>query len=221
MSKYRTVEQGEYIASIALSEGFLDWRRVYDHPENAELRKKRPKPNILLPGDVVFIPDKQEKTEQGKTEREHVFQIPSGSMEIRLFLHEQQEGQPLANVDYVLTVNDTTYKGTADSNGLVVQKVPIGTPQATLAVPGMRLEWQLQIGQMDPHHQVTEPEHIMTGVQARLANLGYYFGAVDGNLSEATTSAIRQFQRHVMERENADGDLDDETSDALVKRHKC
>jgi hypothetical protein len=221
MSRYRTVEQGEYIASIALSEGFLDWRRVYDHPANAELRRKRPKPNLLLAGDVIFIPDKIEKTEEGATEREHVFQVPSATMEIRLFLHEQQEGQPLANVAYVLIANDTTYKGTTDGEGLVSQKVQIGTPQAILLVPSMKLEWKLQIGHMDPHYEETESEHILTGVQARLANLGYYFGDIDGNLNGATTSAIKQFQRHLLAREDADGTLDDETSQALVDRHKC
>ena len=56
------VTQGESITTIALRYGFRDPKAIYDHPDNAELKKKRPSPDILFPGDVVIIPDKEAKS---------------------------------------------------------------------------------------------------------------------------------------------------------------
>ena len=52
------VKEGECLDSIALDHGFADWRTIYDHPKNTDLRSKRPDPNVIHPGDKLFIPDK-------------------------------------------------------------------------------------------------------------------------------------------------------------------
>jgi hypothetical protein len=56
MSIPYTVKSGGYLGKIALDHGFKDWREVYDHPDNAEFRRKRPDPNKIFPGDVLMIP---------------------------------------------------------------------------------------------------------------------------------------------------------------------
>ncbi len=48
--KTQTVKQGDYFAKIAKKYGFSDWRTIYNHADNAELKQKRPDPNILHPG---------------------------------------------------------------------------------------------------------------------------------------------------------------------------
>jgi hypothetical protein len=33
-----------------------NWRTIYDHPSNADFKRKRPNPNLIFPGDRIFIP---------------------------------------------------------------------------------------------------------------------------------------------------------------------
>ncbi len=53
-----TVKKGQHLTGIAKSYGFKgsDWRKLYNHPENASLRKKRKDPNVILAGDKVKVP---------------------------------------------------------------------------------------------------------------------------------------------------------------------
>ena len=55
------VEQGECLSSLTQLYGFSDYRQIYYHPNNSELRRKRPNPNVLYPGDEVFIAAKELK----------------------------------------------------------------------------------------------------------------------------------------------------------------
>jgi hypothetical protein len=48
--------------------------------------------------------------------------------------------------------------------------------------------YELHVGELDPVGEVT-------GLQARLANLGYYDGPIDGDAGEVTAAAIAQFRR--------------------------
>jgi hypothetical protein len=53
-----TVRSGENLTTIARKYGYSDWKAIYDHPKNMDFKRKRPNPNIIFPGDVIFIPDK-------------------------------------------------------------------------------------------------------------------------------------------------------------------
>ena len=78
------VKQGECLTSIAARYGFADWRAIYQHPNNAELRKKRPNPSLLFPGDALFIPEKRRKTVAAQTGKELMDDgLPSGVNEPR------------------------------------------------------------------------------------------------------------------------------------------
>jgi LysM domain len=52
------VNIGDSLSSIARRHGIKSWRELYNHPDNAGLRSKRPNPNVIFPGDVVIIPQK-------------------------------------------------------------------------------------------------------------------------------------------------------------------
>jgi hypothetical protein len=52
-----TVVQGEYLSKIARNYGFSDYRTIWEHPKNAALKQARQNPNVLFPGDRLFIPD--------------------------------------------------------------------------------------------------------------------------------------------------------------------
>ena len=49
------VRQGEHLAGIAARYGF-DPQPVWEHEANSELREQRRDPQILAPGDLLYIP---------------------------------------------------------------------------------------------------------------------------------------------------------------------
>jgi len=53
-----TVAQGESWSVIAAQHDYRNWRIVYYAPENADLRRTRPNPDLLQPGDKIVIPDR-------------------------------------------------------------------------------------------------------------------------------------------------------------------
>lgn len=52
------VKKGENLTKIAKKYGFSggDWKKLYNHPKNAGLKKKRPNPDHIEPKDEIFIP---------------------------------------------------------------------------------------------------------------------------------------------------------------------
>ena len=68
------VSQGDFLSSITKSFGFTDWQTIYNDPLNVSLEKKRPNPNVIYSGDVLFIPDKKVKEESKPTDAHHKFQ---------------------------------------------------------------------------------------------------------------------------------------------------
>jgi hypothetical protein len=62
MSTNHVIEQGEHLSHLAAQYGFRDYLTIWDHPNNAALKDKRQNPNVLFPGDSVFIPDKEKKS---------------------------------------------------------------------------------------------------------------------------------------------------------------
>jgi hypothetical protein len=220
VSDIHTVEQGEYLASIAKDYGFSDLHTIYDHPQNADLKKKRPDPNILLPGDELFIPDKQLKDESCATEKKHRFQVKVPKAWLKIVVKDS-EGKALSNQPYTLTVATLTSKGTTDGAGSLQQKIPIGIELGQLTLDKLGLTWPLKIGHLDPVHDEGDDTDnaIISGLQARLNNLGFHCGSVDGELGPQTTEALRRFQQTVMGRKDATGAPDKETRDALRSQH--
>src|SRR5215471_991628 len=93
------VKQGECLSRIAASYGFRDYRTIYDHPKNAEFRKLRPNPNIIFPGDVIFIPDKALKNESVPTAKVHRFEVPNQRRVLRIVV-EDLKGKKMAVTPY-------------------------------------------------------------------------------------------------------------------------
>lgn len=212
---FHTVRQGECLSRIALRYGFTDWRVVYDHAENAEFRRKRPDPNIIYPGDRLFVPDRQPKSEPCATGRLHRFQLSVPKKLLRLAV-EDLAGERRANAPYVLVVEGTTYEGTTDADGVVEQTVPVNAESGTLQVGA--LHWPLKIGHLNPLDEA--PDEGISGIQARLRNLGYDPGPVDHVLGRRTRAAIRAFQRDNPPLD-VDGICGPETRAKLVERHGC
>lgn len=203
------VRPGDCLSSIAYRHG-LTWQRIWNHPANAELKRIRGNPNILYPGDRLYVPEKESKNHSGASERKHRF-VRKGVPET-LNLTLRREGKPLAGEPFTLHIGARTHRGTTDAQGRVQVPIVPDAESATLILgQGAATQvYELRLGHVDP---VTE----VSGIQARLRNLGYDCGAVDGLLSEATIEALRAFQEAVGLQ--ATGEIDDATRAALVREH--
>ena len=50
-----TIRSGDTLSAIARAHG-ITWQQLYNHPDNAAFRRRRPNPNLIYPGDVVMVP---------------------------------------------------------------------------------------------------------------------------------------------------------------------
>ncbi|WP_437827969.1 PGRP and LysM peptidoglycan-binding domain-containing protein [Sorangium sp. So ce1153] len=208
------VVQGDTMSSIAERHG-LFWETLWELPANAELKAAREDPEVLLPGDRVTLIPIRTKSAACETGRRHVFRRRGIPVRIRFALRDER-GDPLSGERYTLTLGERRYEGRVGSDGIVEHWVmpTSGTGELTVfrgdggAAPFAR--WPLRIGHLDPIES-------LSGLQARLNNLGFACGAVDSAMGPKTEAALRAFQTAAGLEPT--GAVDDATIAALRARH--
>ena len=187
MSKIHTVEPGQYMETIAEKFGFRDYRIIYDDANNQDFKTKRPNPHILYPGDSVFIPDRDPSQEPADTDKKHKFVLKK--QKIKLILYIRRNGKPFANQAYRLKVGSQTINSKTGPDGLIQHEVPIGEPLGILTFTGRpSYTRKLNLGFL---HPITKT----SGVQMRLNNLGFGCGTPGKHDTDASTLALRAFQK--------------------------
>jgi len=214
MSKH-IVQQGECLSQIAARYGFPNFQTVYDDPGNAALRKLRPDPNLLFPGDVVFIPEKNSKPVSVPTAETHRFEMKSTRRVLRLVL-EDLDGKKMVSQAYELDIEGQKIKGVTGGNGLVQAVIPLNAVNATLTVG--HYQWPLSIAHLNPVNDTKD--NGITGIQARLRNMGYDPGPIDGILGPRTQEAIKVFQEDNPPLK-VDGICGPKTRAALIQLYGC
>jgi N-acetylmuramoyl-L-alanine amidase len=184
MAKTHTVKSGDCISSIAFENGFFP-DTIWNHPENAALKADRVDPNVLLPGDQVFVPDKTEKQELCVTNKRHVFRRRGVPQFVKIQMRFMEK--PWANLEYTFVVGNERRAGKTNGDGWLREPIPPNAKMATLILYD-GTEYQLELGTLRPADEIV-------GVQDRLKNLGYYHGPASGTLDEETRIAISDFQR--------------------------
>ncbi|MHC4416894.1 MAG: peptidoglycan-binding domain-containing protein [Planctomycetota bacterium] len=237
------VRAGECITSIAQRSGFF-WETVWDHSENAELKRARQDPNVLLPGDVVHVPDIEVKEEDGNTEARHRFRLKGVPAKLRLRIVEEPlpeqpepqgrnvesatetifddpereeepvEDEPRANVPYVLTIDGVSESGQTDDDGRIECPLPPDAQSARLVLDPGTPKEQVMMFNLGHLDPVSE----LSGVKQRLANLSFDCGDFDNEATPDLAVALRAFQeKHELE---VTGEVDDATRDKLVEEHE-
>jgi N-acetylmuramoyl-L-alanine amidase len=201
-----TVGSGECIISIAEETG-QSWQTLWDHPQNSKLKQARGVPNVLLPGDKVFVPPIRTKTQDCETDKLHRFILKSTPLEFVIRVYK--EDRPQANEQYILNVEGRVTTGNIPSDGTI--RCPLlPTDQSGTLLIGSNDDldqYNLSFGTLDP---VQSP----SGLAARLRNLGL-LGSVDDD--DHLAEALSRFQL-----ENdlpVSGKLDHTTADRLVDVH--
>ncbi len=179
-----TIEQGETTISLSEANGLFA-PTIWDHPDNAALKQKRKDMNVLLPGDVLVIPDKRLKEVTKPPEKRHRFKRKGIPAVFRLQMFTVDK--PRANQKYRLEVDGAICRGQTDGNGILEEFVPPAASQGRLIMEADGAEFLLAFGHMDPIDSIA-------GVQKRLGNLGLYGGDFHGELDEMTRAALRDFQ---------------------------
>lgn len=186
------VQQGECLVSIAESYGFF-WETLWNLPENKAIRDARRDPTVLLPGDVVTIPEKTVKEYVRPTGARHTFRVKNIPAKFNLRLLDEA-GEPRAGVAYVLVIEGKETRGTTDGEGWVRTPVAPGARVGTLRVTaegeeegGEEESFELDLGHLDPVDTVR-------GAQSRMRQMGAYFGGVTGTMTLPFVVSLKAFQ---------------------------
>lgn len=195
MGTVYSVRQGDYLARIANEQGFSDWKTIWNHSENKTLRDTRKDPNVLFPGDKLYIPDKDEKFESSSTDNAHRFVKKCSKLKLVIFL-EDLYVNPLSDAEFQLVIDGETVDKTADNKGKLEHEIGPTVEFAKIIIRhgGSALNEEIidiKIGHLDPAEGVS-------GQCGRLNNLGYFCGPIDAAEPEENkrllVSAIEEFQ---------------------------
>lgn len=203
------VEQGDHLSALAEKFGFRDLKTIWEHAKNSALKSTRKDPHILLPGDQLFIPEKEEKTVSGATAKVHKFQVKKASLKLNLLL-EDINRKPRANEDCTFDVEGVATLEKTGGDGTLTKEIPRSAKKGTLAL--LDLDVPLLIGHLDP-------VEAKSGQIARLNNLGYAAGDVDTPDEESFRSAVEEFQCD--EGLTVDGVCGAQTQAKLKEVHRC
>jgi hypothetical protein len=171
MASTHTVKQGEHICRIAAQYGFTNYRALWNHPKNSELVNKRKNPDVLYPGDQVFIPDKRDKTETVPTEKIHNFRLLATPLKLRIVIKDF-DNEAIKDTDCELEIEGVKFKLKSNAEGLIEHAIPYTAENGKLRIDALSVEIPVKVGFLDPVDEES-------GLKGRLINLGYYNGEED------------------------------------------
>jgi hypothetical protein len=218
MGIYYQVQQGDCLCSIAEKWGFPNYEAIYLDSGNTAFREKRPNPNIIFPGDVLFIPDRKTKEFLRPTDQQHRFVAKRAKVYLRLCLQDDLH-QPHKNTKYQLRVGGNYYRGSSDGDGIMEQRIPADASEGEITIFPMESDpsdagytFALNLGHLDPIDETS-------GIDARLVNLGFAPPHYDshGLSDEERVEVLKSFQ----ERFGLDvtGEADQTTRQKLSQVH--
>lgn len=239
------VRDGDCLSSIAEDRG-LFWETVWNDPANAEVKRVREDPNVLLPGDRLTLHEIRPKQESGATEIKHRFRKRGTPAKLRLrLLQEPEEEHP---EDEVTSANNDpqareSVSEDPESNAENRPDEPRANVPYTLIIDGRSTEGTTDAdGRIDvpipPNARrgilrlnpgTDEEEEIdlnlghlspisqIIGVKERLANLSFDCGDRSDEMTEGLRDAVEAFQlKHGME---PTGELTDAVRDRIEQEH--
>jgi len=189
---YHKVKLGEDLENILNDpkHGMMRISTVMNHPKNSKLFSNKDKDRdafILKPGDKVFISEKALGEESGATEQRHRFRVKK-QRKLKLVI-KNADGEPFSDEKYMLKVDGAgsdLIEGKTDGDGRLEQAIPLEAEKAELHIAGQIR--QLKIAHLDPITTISS-------LQARLNNLGFNAGPVDGKKGEKTKAGVKAFQK--------------------------
>ncbi|BBO81500.1 peptidoglycan-binding protein [Desulfosarcina ovata] len=178
------VKQGEHLVGIATSYHFLNYKKIWEDSNNTELKKSRKNPNILFPGDQIYLPEYITNTIDITTEQRHRFIVKKVPLSINIVI-KNEDNAPISNTECSITIEEKKFSHITDIEGKIIQPISHKITKGTLAI--FDTQYDLLIGSLDP---ITE----VSGQKERLINLGYYPDNNDKESDQSFLSAVEEFQ---------------------------
>lgn len=210
------VRQGDHLSGLAARFGF-DAQQVWQHADNEEVREARPNPEVLSPGDILFIPEPDPEPLPLEVHTTNRYAAPQPRIRLGLSLRGPGN-EPLANEPYRLEGIPRPVTGNTDGDGFITDTLPAHTRSVRVVLPNLNDHtFLVQVGHLNP---TDEP----SGLEAQLRGLGYLpsLAGLDEHHprvadpdadAEALQAAVRAFQRdHDIEET---GEADAATIDAI------
>lgn len=177
---------GDCLSSIAFEHGFF-WETLLDHPDNKVLKEPGRGPFILTPGETVAIPQLRAREVAIASGRLHRFRRKGVPARFKLTL-VHHDGTPRADEPYLFELDDELLEGdrVTDGAGKIDESIPPNAKRVRVFLDGGEEILSFTLGGL-------EPASTIRGRQARLLNLSYYRGPIDGKPSPALDEALRRF----------------------------
>ncbi|MDQ7013572.1 MAG: peptidoglycan-binding domain-containing protein [Planctomycetota bacterium] len=238
--KNRQVVEGEWLGKIAAEEGFSDGgAAIWGDPKNAHAKEKHPNPNLLCEHVELFIPEKKPKVVPRAAAAKHRFVAARAKTVLRIQIVDM-DGNPRENEPYRLLVGlvefrGKTFAGPGHSDatgtwgpGMIRHEIPVASTRGSIELTNTGEVLDFKVGmlrEIDPGHK--NILCVIKAAQARLNNLGFGCGSVDGISGKKTKAAIHAFQAFCKEHKaklgfdsgTADGILGPITRAALKRAH--
>lgn len=206
----RAVVQGESVDSLGFAYGHAA-ETIWNHPRNQVLREKRGDPRVLYPGDEIFIPPLRPAEFTGEsTGRCHVYvrqHVPS-----LLRFRPLVFGKASPGVVYEVRQGGLSFgKGVTTADGDIEFEVSPDEARVSVRVffDGFSKEYDVTLRTLDPIMETS-------GVQQRLAAMGFFHGAIDGSAGPALDAAVSRFRMHYGLHQGSG--LDDRLRDAIHRQ---
>ena len=177
---------GEWIGSVAADSGNRSWNTIWKHARNAGLHARRD-PNLLVPGDSIWVPPVNVKSESSSTATTNklVLTSPQDKLVIR-FTRITRYIANFGPIKYTLVVGSARHSGTLNADGDQIEvPLPLDITEAKLTINGGSAT--LKIGSLTPRSR-------LEGMQARMTNLGWDVGPTDNLYGPRTRRGTKAFQ---------------------------
>ncbi len=180
------IKQGDYLAKLAHRFGF-DADTMWNDPKNATLRQLRPNPNILLPGDVLYVPDQNKATAMTPlaTGTTNTFVSNAPTVTIAMVFRDPAFASQAFSIQELPELTGLS----SQADGTVTFSVPVTCATATLVFTGTGATFPCNIGSLDPIDT-------LSGVFQRLQHLGFVDTNVTFGVStlDSIRAALRTFK---------------------------
>jgi hypothetical protein len=221
--RWHTVAQGECLSKIAHQYNLDGWKKLWEHPRNEPLRKKRKSPHVLLPGDAVALPGIDVYEIVRPTDATHRIKVKNSTSTARaVVVFRDSEGEALSSEAYELRYEDggTSHskQGQLSGSGELREELPVTVQHVEVLLPDLGQRYQLKLGHLDPTED-GQGKFVASGVEGRLAALGYLHREAAATHIEDSKAAVSAFQQRVMGRKEASGELDAETCRKLEETY--
>ncbi len=192
--KTHVIKQGESLGSIAKDYNLPSGMALYEHESNKAFRELRKNPNIIYPGDEINIPESKDFEIKIDTGRAHKIMAMRKKPDYFRLKIQDSEGQVWAGKRVCLKLARYEIDTEVGEDGLI--EIELKSP---IKESG-KLDVYLDPESPDPTHSFEvmvgylDPIDTVSGLQARLNQLGFDAGVVDGISGQQTKTATKAFQ---------------------------